>query len=62
MEKDHIENVCKLGEGHDCCRYLIIGSDGFQCAKQRTLRSTLDEKVANKLIIRGHKIDICGIV
>jgi len=33
MISNHIKNVCKIGQGHDCCRYLLAGKDGFECAK-----------------------------
>jgi hypothetical protein len=30
---DHIQNVCKIGQGDSCCRYLVVGSKGFECMK-----------------------------
>ena len=29
----YIQNVCKIGQGHECCRYLLMGPKGFECAK-----------------------------
>lgn len=28
--KEAIE-VCKLGQGPDCCIWLVVGQDGFEC-------------------------------
>jgi len=30
---EHVKNVCKIGQGNDCCRYLVLGAEGFECAK-----------------------------
>lgn len=32
MNKD-IDEICKIGQGADCCKYLTIGGKGFECAK-----------------------------
>ena len=47
---DQVKNVCKIGQGHDCCRYLIMGIEGFECAKNTSLKHALDLRVANKTI------------
>lgn len=36
--------VCKMGQGHDCCRYIVMGPDGFSCVKKTTMRYTLDAR------------------
>ncbi len=28
-----IEHTCKIGQGADCCKYLVIGGDGWECCK-----------------------------
>lgn len=28
-----LKEVCKIGQGSPCCRYLLLGSSGFECAK-----------------------------
>ena len=38
--------VCKMGQGAATCRYLVCGSDGFECAKHSEFRSTIDARVA----------------
>ena len=29
----HIIDVCKIGQGNDCCKYLVCGAKGFECMK-----------------------------
>ncbi len=28
-----IEEVCKIGQGADCCKYLVMGGKGFECMR-----------------------------
>lgn len=35
MPREHWENVCKIGQGADCCKYMVVGGDGFGCAKDK---------------------------
>ena len=42
----HVIDVCKIGQGNDCCRYLIVGGKGFECAKLTTIKATIDARVA----------------
>ena len=30
---DEAKDICKLGRGTDCCAFLIISSDGFECMR-----------------------------
>jgi len=53
-----LTNVCKIGQGHDCCRYLMVGAGGFECAKHGSLQALLDSRVATKTIVaRGDNCD-----
>lgn len=46
--------VCKIGQGHACCRYLTMSPDGWSCEKHTQLALTLDAKVtAGKMIACG---------
>jgi hypothetical protein len=27
------EQICKLGQGENCCAYLVMKQNGFECAK-----------------------------
>ena len=29
----HVENVCKIGQGALCCKYLVIGMKGYECMR-----------------------------
>lgn len=29
----YIETICKIGQGVACCRYLVVGTRGFECYK-----------------------------
>lgn len=32
-DMEHVKNVCKIGQGSNCCKYLVAGGQGFQCMK-----------------------------
>jgi hypothetical protein len=44
---EYRNEVCKIGQGHDCCRFLTMGRD-FECAKHTSLRTLLDNRVAER--------------
>lgn len=38
--------VCKIGQGERCCRYLVVGMNGFECMKlQPSTRAYIDRQV-----------------
>jgi hypothetical protein len=47
-DKNWVRDVCKVGQGAACCRYLALGplAIGWMCAKHTALKDTLDERVA----------------
>jgi len=47
IEKDHLEEVCLMGQGEKCCRYIIAHpDDGIVCAKDRpNLKYAIDARV-----------------
>lgn len=47
IDQDHVENVCKIGQGPATCRYLTMGRGGFSCEKHSELAMTIDAKVLN---------------
>jgi len=58
MDRERMENICKLGQGKDCCRYLICGIKGFACAKNSDLAVKLDCLVeTNKMIAQGNNCE-----
>lgn len=47
MLPDYAKTVCKFGEGAACCRYLMGGPNGVECAKlQPPYKAMIDERVA----------------
>ena len=50
----HVKNVCKIGQGHDCCRYMVISASGFECVKNTDLKAYLDARVLMEtMVARG---------
>lgn len=47
MEK-YVREICKIGQGNDCCRYLTVGGNGFECAKLGSLKGILDQRAKAK--------------
>lgn len=46
IKKPYLDDVCRIGQGAACCRYLVVHPyNGFQCAKLTTLRSVIDARV-----------------
>jgi len=33
LTDDQATYTCKLSKGEECCGFLILGKDGFECAK-----------------------------
>jgi hypothetical protein len=39
-----VKNICKIGQGHDRCRYLVMATKGFECGKiNPAMRKVLDD-------------------
>lgn len=52
IDDEHLKEVCRIGQGAECCRYLTMagGKDpGWSCEKRGGLKATIDERVANGL-------------
>jgi hypothetical protein len=48
---NHVKAVCKIGQGNDCCRYLVCGVKGFECVKNDSLKKLLDDRVSKGTIV-----------
>jgi hypothetical protein len=48
---EHVKNVCKVGQGNACCRYLVISADGFECMKGTDMKAYLDARVAMETMV-----------
>lgn len=58
----HIKEVCKVGQGHKCCRYLVVGSDGFECTRMTVQgKAIMDARVLSMTAradnCKGHTIE-----
>jgi hypothetical protein len=42
----YVMDVCKMGQGGNCCRYLGRGN-GWECFKESGLKSSIDSRVKN---------------
>ena len=49
ITQEYLKETCKMGQGNDCCRYIIVHpEDGFVCGKEEPdIKSVLDERVDN---------------
>jgi hypothetical protein len=47
----HAREKCKVGQGHDCCRYLTMSSGGWSCEKFGDFRRLLDQRVVDEEIV-----------
>jgi hypothetical protein len=55
---NHIKDVCKIGQRKDCCRYLAVGPDGFECLKSSDLKAHIDDRVRrNDMVAQGDNCD-----
>ncbi len=43
-KESHVRDVCKLGHRESCCSYLGAGADGWECLKESSLKSAIDER------------------
>lgn len=48
---NQIKNICKIGQIHDCCRYLVMGTKGFECMKNTSMSTLLDKRVETETIV-----------
>ena len=53
ITKEHLMKVCKIGQGNDCCRYVLVDPKGILCGKDDPgLKATLDSRV-EKMTAKG---------
>ena len=43
VPQEKVKEICKPGTT-ECCRYLVVGGDGFECAKHTSLKGILDTR------------------
>lgn len=55
-DDNHVRAICRIGQGHACCRYLTIGADGWDCVKLDTTPiQTLQEVMEGQTVKRTAK-------
>ena len=54
---NHVDGVCKLGQGEACCAFLMMGPDGFTCSKGTEVEATIRQRL--QLGTMGAKGDNC---
>lgn len=48
------KEVCRIGQGNKCCRYLACGMDGLECLKDTSLARVLNARAnAGVITARG---------
>jgi hypothetical protein len=59
---EHATDVCKIGQGNECCRYLIGSPKGLECAKNIIrIRRFADMRVADEdMVARGDNCEGLG--
>lgn len=48
---DYARKVCKLGKGAETCRYLIVGSGGFECGKDSGFQEKIDKNFEQGIMV-----------
>ena len=56
IDDKHLSEVCKMGQGSDCCAFLIVGSKGIECAKGTEFEEVIRGRMA-KMVAQS---DNCG--
>ena len=59
MDIKHVKKICKLGHGDECCAYLVVGTNGFECEKnKREWIPYIGERVKNGMMCaKGNNCD-----
>lgn len=52
--QDYIRNTCKIGQGTECCKYLVCGAKGFECMRDDPEnKKVIDNAWNNSKIAQG---------
>jgi hypothetical protein len=57
MTKEHLTDVCKIGRGDDCCRYISAGRDGIKCGKDDPGLKAIFDRQVEKMTAKGDNCD-----
>jgi hypothetical protein len=45
ISREYMDEFCKIGQGKDCCVFLMVGPNGFECAKSTGLEATIRARI-----------------
>jgi hypothetical protein len=59
IPEDYVKTICKIGQGALCCRYIVGGPQGLECAKHEPeLAAQINRRVAaGAFTARGDNCD-----
>lgn len=54
ISKDALKSICRIGEGHDTCRYIMRNKDEYVCVKNSVVQISIDDRVEKGgMVARG---------
>ena len=48
MTEDKAMDVCKVGQGPACCKYVTMDADGWKCLKLTSMKAAVDARTNMK--------------
>lgn len=45
LSDDEAKSICKLGQGENCCAFLVAGPDGFECVRMTDLSAMILDRL-----------------
>lgn len=50
---EHVRDVCKVGKGAQCCRYLTTAGAHWSCEKHSALAELIDALIDSRIDMHG---------
>ena len=60
IDQKHLDEICKMGLGADCCAFLIVGPGGLNCAKGTEFEEAIRGRV-HRMVAKGDNCDGYGV-
>ena len=45
IDNRELRELCRIGQGAECCRFLMCGAGGFECGKHTEFADILNQRV-----------------
>lgn len=45
LTTDEAKGICKLGQGEECCAYLVLAPTSFECALMSSMGLTISDRL-----------------